>query len=334
MFNLNTCKFLVWGYKNVYHTHSHIHEAFYRTLKLTGKDVMWLDQADDISGIDLSNTYIITNHDCIPENGYWPWVNVKKLSVLPIRPDCFYAVHGMNDHDGIRLLLANQKNKLSWNVLTMTAMRSKLGLSAGESSGNIQLLDEESPFDIEKGHLEFRWATDLIPSEIEQNKPMEMLSLHNRIIHWVGTVWWVNEKELGEFRRACEEDGVKFNHIGGGQNGVISIEENMKLIRESFMAPAISGSHHLIEGYAPCRIFKNISYGQYGITNSPKVNEIFGGKLIFNTDPYQLYYEAKERLSNMHVGELHNLMDEVARKHTYINRLAVLMKASEQIIND
>lgn len=331
MFNINTCRFVVWGYKNTYHTHTHIHEAFYRTLLRMGKQVKWMDSADDIRRDDFSNTLFITNHDCVTNN-YWPW-DKPCISKLPKFDDCFYVIHGLNDNPEARGMFSNHGNKLSWNVyhdysstLGMPVRdypRPKVGVPLTESI----LLDTDTPFYIKQKHMDFRWATDLMPDEIEANKPRRMLSLNEKNIYWVGTVWWVNQKELLEFRRACEEDGINFNHLGAGQNGIINIDENIKLVRRSWMAPAISGSHHLTEGYVPCRIFKNISYGQFGITNSKRVNDIFGGKLIFNPDPYKLYYEAKERLQHIDVKELHSLMDEVASKHTYVNRINSVMQA-------
>ena len=330
MIDLDNCNFVVWGYKNVYHTHSHIHEGFYRALKLSGKKVEWLDEVDDIKYIDFSNTFFITNHDCTYENGYWPW-NIERKSKIPIRDDCFYVIHGLRDNATVLDIFRNHKNIMSWNVLSMSNMRHNLGLYTNKTSGNEIFLDTDSPFDILNKHLEFRWATDLLPYEIEANKPNEMLSLKNKTINWVGTIWHVNEKELGEFINACDDDGTEFLHIGAGQNGIVSIEENIRLIRESYMAPAISGTHHLSEGYVPCRIFKNISYGQYVITNNSKANEIFGKKLIFNNDPYKLYYEAKEKLQSIKIEDLHSLMDEVAQKHTYLNRIAVMMQAAKMI---
>jgi hypothetical protein len=329
--DLNNCKFVVWGYKNVYHTHTHIHEAFYRTLKISGKEVEWLDEADNIAGKDFSNTFFITNHDCTYDNGYWPW-SVQRISKIPLSEDCFYIVHGLKDNPEAEKIFKPYKNVLSWNVLTMPAMRRNLGLHTNELMENEIMLDDEVPFDLEKKHIEFRWATDLVPDEIESMKPNNMLSLINKRINWVGTVWHVNQIELSDFIRACKEDGVEFVHLGAGQKGVISRENNIKLIRESYMAPAISGSHHLTEGYAPCRIFKNISYGQFGITNNKKVNEIFENKLIYNPDAYKLYYEAKERLQSTPINELHDLMDFVARRHTYLNRIDVMIKAAKMII--
>jgi len=325
-FNLATCRYLVWGYRNVYHTHSHIHEGFYRALKFLGKTVDWLDQADDFSDENFENTLVITNHDCVTTS-YWPWKN-KIKSKLPIRPDCFYVVHGLNDHSNIREMFNN--NSLSWNVYNDYShiLESKHGLPLTDRLD----LDQDTPFYPKQKHLEFRWATDILPHEIEKNKPDCLLSLKNPIINWVGTIWHVNQKEISQFIEACKQDNIEFKHIGAGQKGVISIDENIKLIRESYMAPAISGSHHLTEGYAPCRIFKNISYGQFGITNSSRVNEIFNNRLIYNPNPYDLYFEAKERLQSVSLKELHELMDEVSNKHTYLNKISSIMEAIKIIL--
>lgn len=327
--DLESCKFLVWGYKRVYHTHSHIHEGFYRALKLSGKQVDWMDETYDLKNYDMTNTLVITNHDCLYEGDYWPW-SEPRISKLPIKDDCFYVVHGLNDHQETRKIFKGKNISVSWNVYNDNSK--KLGDLVGIPLTECIFLAEDTPFYPSQKHIEFRWATDLVPEEIEKNKPEQMLSLIDKNIYWVGSVWHVNAVELGEFIRACKEDGVEFIHKGAGQKGVIGIDENIALVRSSYMAPAISGSHHLTEGYAPCRIFKNISYGQFGITNNKRVNDIFGGKLIYNPDAYKLYYEAKERLASMSVEELYTLMDEVANKHTYLNRISSVIEAIKMII--
>jgi len=168
MINLDTCRYLVWGYKNVYHTHGHIHEGFYRALKLSGKEVEWLDSADDINGKDLSNTFIITNDDCI-DNSYWPWNDVKIKSILPISENCFYAVHSLKDNPKISGLFSGIKTKLSWSCLSPA---SNLLLSTLQESdyekNNIILFDVDTPYYTNERHVEFRWATDLLPWEIEK----------------------------------------------------------------------------------------------------------------------------------------------------------------------
>lgn len=335
MINLETCRFIVWGYtyKN-YCTHTHIHEAFYRALCFMFSEdrCEWKDINDiyfkgekekiTIKGSPFHENLIITNWECI--------------QYIPIAEHCFYIVHGLNDHPEI-LEKFTTKNYLSWNVFIDNGKLLGMSKDYPREPHPIPLtepfkIDEDFILYPNERHCEFRWATDLLPHEIEANKPTELLSLRHRVINWVGTIWWVNENELGRFVQAAKEDGIGFNHIGAGQKEwggkkVVSIEENIKLIRESWMAPSISGSHHLTEGYAPCRIFKNISYGQMGITNNARVNEIFGGKLIYNKDAYQLYWQAKEVLQKMPIRHLHDLMDEVAKKHTYINRINAILEA-------
>lgn len=320
--NLDTCRFVVWGYKDRYHTHSHIHAAFHRALLGMGKDARWLDRSDLAANPDFSETFFISEHDAAKDG-------------MPMRDDCFYVVHGMSDDAELRERMARVPMRLSWNVYH------DFSHSHGAGSGGLGplprpvdtdgafALDEDFVFYPRERHMDFRWATDLLPSEIEQNKRGASLLRHDsNVIWWIGTTWFVNEKELSAFARACGDAHVAFRPIGAGQRGVVSIEENIRLVRESHFAPAIVGTHHVTEGYAPCRIFKNISYGRYGVTNSSRVNDIFGGKLVYNPDPYKLFFEARERLASMEMGDLHALMDEVAAKHTYVNRISGIMKAA------
>lgn len=321
-------QYVVWGFKNFYHTHSHIHEAFYRTLKYMGENALWLDQGDDLSRIDFSDTFFISNHDIATH--------------LPVRPDCFYLIHGGSDNEECKAKFGQLKYA-SWNVFidyqyAYDESFPPFGRRPVHRNGVIWI-DEDFAFYPNDKHMDFRWATDLTPPEIEANKiGARLLNTDSRVINWVGTFWHVNEKEIAEFRRACNESGVDFRHYGAGQadgdghlgqQKVVSITKNISLVRESYFGPAIVGSHHLTEGYVPCRIFKNISYGQFGVTNSSRVNTIFKSKLIYNPDPYKLFFEAKEQLASMKIEGLYALMDEVARKHTYVNRINSIFKAIE-----
>jgi hypothetical protein len=93
------------------------------------------------------------------------------------------------------------------------------------------------------------------------------------------------------------------------------------------MCPAIQGRDQVEQGYVSCRLFKNISYGQMGLTCSAYANELFGGRLVYNPDAYRLFYEARERLQSMPVAELHSLMDEVAAKYTYLNKVEAIIRS-------
>jgi len=336
-FDLKTCRFVVWGYRNNYSTHSHIHEGIFRALQFMGKSVEWLDQSSDTRGRDWANTLIVTNHDVA-----WH---------LPLRDDCFYVVHGFGDHPDLRERFAGIRNRLSWNVfhdfshVYGTQGNPLIGVtSLGVPLTERMDLDEDTPFYPRERHMDFRWATDLTPPEIEANKVgAAPLNVGSRVINYVGTIWRVNEREVAAFRQACGEGGIEFRQLGAGQSGeehrhlghskVVSVADNVRLVRESYFGPSIVGSHHLIEGYAPCRLFKNISYGHFGVTNSARMQRLFGGRLIHNDDPHRLFFDARERLASMPVSELHALMDFVKERHTYVRRMSCVLKAAAMVMD-
>jgi spore maturation protein CgeB len=97
------------------------------------------------------------------------------------------------------------------------------------------------------------------------------------------------------------------------------------------MAPAIQGDWQCRQGYIPCRIFKNISYGQFGITNSKTVYELFGENIIYNSDTYQLFIDAKKYIQSASLEDLYKQMDFVRDNHTYINRINSLLTLATMV---
>jgi hypothetical protein len=138
----------------------------------------------------------------------------------------------------------------------------------------------------------------------------------------------MKNKSIQDFARAAQENGIQYQGYGGYNNGrVVSIEEHIQLIKDSYMAPAFQGLDQVAQGYMSCRIFKNLSYGQMPLIHSKYADDLFKGRLIYNADTYQLFYDAKERLPHVPVEELHSLMDLVARNHTYVNKVEAIVKA-------
>jgi hypothetical protein len=77
-------------------------------------------------------------------------------------------------------------------------------------------------------------------------------------------------------------------------------------------------------GYIPCRNFKNISYGQLGMTNSKPVYEFFDGNIIYNEDTYQLFFDAQKERENYDLIKSQMLF--VKENHTYVNRAKELIE--------
>ena len=64
------------------------------------------------------------------------------------------------------------------------------------------------------------------------------------------------------------------------------------------MAPDIRGPEHLRTRVVTCRVFKNISYGHLGLTNSEEIYNEMDGNCIYNPDTRQLFYDGLENIDN------------------------------------
>ena len=300
--NKENWKVVLWGHKLHSHTHSYIHNAFVRAFKHMGYQTFWFDNNDNVSNFDFKNSLFITEGQ-VDKN-------------IPIRDDCFYVLHNCTDKKYTQL---REKNtSITLQVYTDDVWKY-----------NIPQIEACIHYDIPGRGLYMPWATDLLPHEIEVNKPQITFNKTSKKISWVGTVGggeFGNINEINNFKIACAENNILFS-----QTGNISVAENTKLIRRSYMAPTIVGTWQHKVGYIPCRIFKNISYGQFGLTNSIRVSELFQHKIVHNNDTYQLFYDAKSKLENMQLSELHSLMDLVKEKHTYINRINTILDFIEKL---
>ncbi len=290
-------KVVIWGHKLHSHTHSYIHYAFFRAFKSLGYPTYWFDNNDNVSSFDFRKTLFITETQ----------VDQK----IPLRADCRYILHNCK-HPKYHDLMARGRcvNLQIYSDYALTIP-------------NIKKIDDCIYYDLADKCIYMPWATDLLPQEIEVIKRSIPKIKKQKRVWWIGSVGdgrYGNNSQLNPFRKACSENGISFQ-----QKINVSPEENIQLIQESYMAPTLVGELQKQIGYIPCRIFKNISYGQIGITNSKRVYELFKRKIVYNPNPYKLFYDAQKRLQNLKQEELFELMDLVKEKHTYLNRVQVLL---------
>lgn len=289
-------KVIIWGHKLHTHTHSYIHNAFYRTFKHMGYQTHWFDDHDDVKNFDFSKSLFLTEGQADKS--------------IPLRDDCRYILHNCTSPK-YKPFLHNGR-AITLQVYTDDALPRP-----------VTKVDDFIYYDLSDKCIYMPWATDLLPHEIDTIKKEFPRIKKNKEVWWVGTTGdgqFGNNNRLRPFQQACQENGIKIRHAGH-----ISIEDNIKYTQHSYMAPAIVGEWQQKVGYIPCRIFKNISYGQMGITNSKHVHELFKGKIVYNPNTYQLFHDAQTRIKNMHQEELFELMDFVKNKHTYINRIETLL---------
>jgi hypothetical protein len=308
-FDLSSCRWVIWGAKDGLNTFGHVHNAFLRALKFLGKEVYYLDRSDDISRMSFENTLFLSMN-CVVKG-------------MPQRKDCFYVVHNaMGDpcqeyFKGLKLL-----------PYGVHIISNRYGYDVEEIGPDIY-------FDQAHRSLVFYWGTDLLPHEIEANKPDHVFNSGSREFNNIGSLDDMKRPAIEGFVRACNENGIAYHNYGGYNGGeIVSVEKHIRLIKRSYMAPAFQGADQVAQGYMSCRIFKNLSYGQMAPVHSAYANQVFGGRLIFNTDTYKLFYEARERLSVMPVEELHSIMDFVAEKHTYLNKIAGIEYAVRALENE
>lgn len=289
-------KVIIWGHKLHSHTHSYVHYAFYRAFKHMGAETLWLDNNDDISQIDFTNSFFITEGQTDQK--------------MPLREDCKYLLHNCNREKYQHLF--NIGCCFNLQVYTDDVLQY-----------NFEKLEDFIYVDREGRCLFMPWANDLLPYEIDSYKPTQAFNSSSKIIHWVGTIGggeFGNDTELGPFKKAARENGLIFSHKAS-----VSMEENVKLIKNSYMAPIIVGSWQKRKNYLPCRALKNVAYGQFPVTNSKAVYELFKHKAVYNSDPYQLFYDAKAKLESLQLPELIEQINFVKEHHTYINRINTIL---------
>lgn len=288
-------KIIIWGHKLHSHTHSYIHNAFYLAFRDLGYDTYWMDDKDNLDGLDLSDSLFLTEGQVCKN--------------MPIIKGCAYILHNCYDD-----ALWDSINKQDVNYLKIQVYTDDVLQYVTEK------LEPCIHYDKLGKILYIPWATDLLPNQINPDIYQPRVNK----TYWVGTMGdsvFGNKPELSGFIRACKENGVSFEHANN-----LSIEENRRVIAESYLAPAIVGSWQKAKGYIPCRIFKNISYGQFGITNSLRVNELFDGKLIYADNEYDLFKLMMDKMATSeYEGERIELIKFVREHHTYINRIKTIL---------
>jgi len=296
-------KVVLWGHKLHSHTHSYIHWGFSRAFKHLGYKVYWLDSKDNLTNIDFSNALFITEGQV--DDG------------IPLRNDAFYILHNCTSKKYQPLF---EKNRcIILQVYTHDCKPRKL-----------EVVDDYILCNVLEKIIYMPWATDLLPHEIEDQKKKINLRNRKNEVYFIGTIGggkFGNAGPISSFRRACKENGIQFKTACKNK----SMEDNIRLIRQSYLAPSIQGPWQCKQGYIPCRIFKNISYGHIGGTNNETVYKLFKKKILYSRDTYKLFYDMKRKMETISLSELHSLMDLVKDKHTYLNRIQVLLDFFDRV---
>jgi hypothetical protein len=174
------------------------------------------------------------------------------------------------------------------------------------------------------------WATNLLPHEINFD---DMNIQRENNIYYCGTISYSGDCEtisnLNPFIEACKEHQINFIHNDCWSNPLTSTQV-IELSKKSILGIDIRGPKHLKENLITCRVFKNISYGHLGLTNSSAIYEAMDGNCIYNIDTKQLCYDGMNNKTNYKL--IKTGMDYVKNNHTYINRINSILSVLHAFI--
>ena len=287
-------KVIIWGHLLDTNTFSYVNAGFYKAFSYLGYETFWLNNDSDLSGMDFKETLFVTEGQ-VDKN-------------IPLEKEAFYVLHNV---DLTKYLETECK-------IMILQVHTKETPSRGESINPYTTIQESSV-----RCLYQPWATDLLPHEIDLNSAKNNLT--DPFCFWAGSSQG-NDGNINPFLETCSRNGVRIVSIDPWTNP-ISFEENRKMVNESYISPAIQTNWQIENGYIPCRIFKNISYGHFGYTNSDTVNFIFDNSLVYSDNSRDLFFKIMEKKKDPnHIEELKDLMMEVKMNHTYINRIEFILR--------
>ena len=305
-------KSLIIGHELHTHTHSYIFNGIYRALKYLDYKVDWIYNDEQINKIKIENI----KYDIIITELYYN-------KNIPIIENCKYIIqqpflelfnnnkYETDEYMNKLFINISKKNIIIWRPY-LKIFNKKLFDTYLENDYRIVITP---------------WATDLLPNEININiSNLELFNIKN-ISNFIGMPLEHN----GILKDNLKKNNIDYANYGGTFNkdseNNKSIEENMELIQESIIVPALQSDWQIENEYIPCRIFKNISYGKMGITNNKTVNELFDNKLIYSENIGELVKKGLEfEKEEDKFNKIRELMIEVRDNHTYINRINFILK--------
>ena len=291
-------KVVIWGLLKLRHTHRYIHQTFHKTLAKVGLKVVWVED-------------VVRSRSLIEKNDLVISANMASTK-LPVLKDVYYCLH-------------NCDNEIHERIAPTHNVR--LQVYKKVSFQKMEKWDEVTFFDGESRTLYQPWGTDLLEDEFYE--PVRSKNL--RVSFWIGSVWnneldQGNINEIAELRRVLKKQGIRFivlRHIPD--------RGNVFLTRRSLIAPAIGGRWQVEHNYLPCRMFKNISYGQIGVSNIKKFVDLFGQENSIQGDSIGELIENSLSLSPARKVEMIRAQQEIVKKQTYIQKFHNILKAFERV---
>lgn len=317
-------KIIIWGYPLHSHTHSYIHAAFYKAFKSLDYETYWFHDKNYPKDFDWN--------DCV----FWTEGFADKN--IPLNKTSTYFVHVCPDpakyiNAGVKKFIDVRYNHL-WHKDHVYEY--KLDKSKVEKVGpccylserknrRVQVLNDYHKYWIEDyDKFYVTWATNYLPSEFDFEDikyPRENKIYFSGNISSTGRC--ENYSTFKPFIDECQKNGIEFIHNDPFSN---PLDENevIERTKKSILGVDIRGPEHIKNGYVPCRVFKSISWGHLGITNSYEVYNELEGNCLYSKDTAQMFYDSMNKKNDFDF--IKKSMKYVRENHTYVNRIQSIMK--------
>lgn len=317
MKDMKYSKVIIWGHPLYSHTHSYVHFGYYKGFKHLGYDVYWFHDDDYPEDFDFNNCLFIGEGFAdknIPIND----TSCYLIMYCP-SPNKYIEAERYID---VRMAAYNFKDELHEYSLDKQNSQ-KVGPACyfvPKKNEDVHVKNNYSDYimpDYDK--LYISWATNLIPEEFNFE---DMYLQRENVIFYSGTLspygHWENSSNFQPFIKACRDNGIAFIHNDPWANPLTN-EEVIIRAKRSLLGIDIRGPRHAEQGLLTCRVFKNISYGHLGLTNSEEMYKELDGNCVFNKNTEQLFYDGMGNRTNYKLIE--SGMKFVKENHTFINRI-------------
>jgi hypothetical protein len=316
-------KIVIWGYPLHSHTHSYIHAAFYKAFKHLEYDVYWFDDNNYPEDFDWNNCLF--------------WTEGFADKNIPLNSTSIYFVHVCPDpakyiNAEVKKFVDVRYNHIFHkdHVYSYALDKSKVSKVGPccylqeKKNRRTQVLNDYHQYWIEDyDKFYITWATNYLPEEFnleDIHYPREDKIYFSGNISSSGRC--ENFSTFKPFIEECVKNNIEFIHNDPFSNP-LSEEEVIIRTKKSILGVDIRGSEHIKNGYVPCRVFKSISWGHLGTTNSYEVYKELDGNCLYSPDTSTMFYDAMEKRTDY--DYIRQAMLYVKENHTYINRIQSIM---------
>lgn len=290
-------KIVIWGFRTHFHTHRYIHAAFYSNLKKLGASVVWVEDA-------ARNRAVIHAGDLVIA------MNMAARHV-PYVAGAYYCLHNFDEGESTKKFLEYIDRAY---VIRLQVYKNSAELSD-------QKWDEVTYYDTRSRTLYQPWGTNLLAEEFKTP-----VVPRGRLVFWVGSVWndalnQGNLREIEVLKTALSQRRLRFVQVR-----FVSGLLNTFFVRRSRLAPAIGGAWQVQQNYLPCRMFKNVSYGQLGFSNVQKFQDLFSSASIQGGSIDALVDKALAVPPRVY-ADMVRAQQVVVQRHTYLHKCLNIFRA-------